>query len=272
MINKIKEVLYVYGYEHIVITKDDTRCVKGQHIYIVKDTRSAVFFALGMYKEGVKKIAVVFEEDFLSSAYTAITECWFQRIPILLVAYNSVDSNGIDYLKRCIDKINSVKKISELEETVVGWNDIKSPALIRLQEYVEFKTFDYSSILDVFIRKFKGKIFVYNANQKLDIPNICYMQASHMYGVLSKYVGYNYHNPAILCIPEEYLSLDINVFNIRYIRKGFKVVVLGNTGIPSFFDWATNNKISIVETTQNNIQEHCDSFLNAECPTILYIK
>lgn len=271
MISKVVEILNKNGFRHIVTTVNNDN-INDSNIFIIKDVRSAFFYALGLYKEGAQKIAVLCEEDFISSAYTAITECWFQRVPILIVTFNSIYTNGIDYLKRCVDKISIARDYNELNKLVTNLENFNSPWMIRLQEFLQFKEYDYSFILGILTKKCNEPIFIYNSNHIYNIPNVRHMNASHMYGALSKYVGYCVSQPSILCIPEEYLFLDINVFNSRYINNNFKVVVLGNASMLNFTEWTRKCSIDFIESTREELQKQCNIFIKMQSPTILYIK
>ena len=148
MLQSLIDSLYNNGYNNIVMTSSESiKCPNDLSLYQIEDPRSASFFALGLYKQAIKKIALVVDEDFISNLYSALTECWFQRIPILIVSYNASINCSIDYMDRCIDfKVNLLRHQS-LDDAIEKCPEFRGPVIIRIFEIKSRQSTDYTKIL-----------------------------------------------------------------------------------------------------------------------------
>ena len=274
MLQSLIDSLYNNGYNNIVMTSSESiKCPNDLSLYQIEDPRSASFFALGLYKQAIKKIALVVDEDFISNLYSALTECWFQRIPILIVSYNASINCSIDYMDRCIDfKVNLLSHQS-LDDAIEKCPEFRGPVIIRIFEIKSRQSTDYTKILLLLkLLGYKKSIFVHNSEKEFVIDNVHYLSNRYKFGSLSKYIAYCMVNEALLCIPGSYLRIDANIFNCRYITRSFKVIVLGDNRDLNISEWLSNNNVNLIEASENNIKTSCTALFNSEMATLLYVK
>lgn len=276
MLENILKIVRRAGYENIIITEKAIFSEKDA-IYI-SDVRSAVFFALGKAKKGLGKTTLLIDERFISSAYTALMELWFQRIPVLLILYNGNQTANLDYLRRCVDNIIYIDS-REMSEFPLRENaNIEGPVILRVAEHQDLEAnYDYSDILDSLSKiQYPYKVFVYNSPCIDTGLDVSYITDNHKYGMLSKYTGYitPEESRAILCIPENAMDLDSNIFNSRFISGNFKIIVLADSGHiwNKMKEWIRANDIEVLEVTRQSVDFVQEEFLNDRKPTVLYVK
>lgn len=276
MLENILKIVRRAGYENIIITEKAIFSEKDA-IYI-SDVRSAVFFALGKAKKGLGKTTLLIDERFISSAYTALMELWFQRIPVLLILYNGNQTANLDYLRRCVDNIIYIDS-REMSEFPLRENaNIEGPVILRVAEHPDLEAnYDYSDILDSLSKiQYPYKVFVYNSPCIDTGLDVSYITDNHKYGMLSKYTGYitPEESRAILCIPENAMDLDSNIFNSRFISGNFKIIVLADSGHiwNKMKEWIRANDIEVLEVTRQSVDFVQEEFLNDRKPTVLYVK
>lgn len=72
-----------------------------------QDSRSAVFYAMGQAIKEKRTVGVFVPGAYLPSAYTALTEAWFQKANIIVVAfYDKVSEVKTTWADRCVLKIS----------------------------------------------------------------------------------------------------------------------------------------------------------------------
>lgn len=223
----------------------------------IEDIRSATFYALGISYMSEKNSIVLIEGEYLPNIYTGITEAWFQKKNIIVIAlYNDLDKINSEYLKKCVPSIiniynNDIEKYKEKIE-----NALKGifPVLINIR-YSNFLNtgINYDEILENLNQFLKedDEIFLYNSN---NIKNynfkINYIKEEYKYGTISKYMGYVIANnkKILLCCTDEILKLDLNIFNNRYINNNIKIIILNKENFifqKNIDEWINSNNIDI---------------------------
>ena len=274
MIQSIINDLYRCGYKSIVITSDGKFDEPSDlTLFQIRDPRSAAFFSLGLYKQGSEKVALIVNEDFISSTYTALTECWFQRVPLLVISYNASVNTNLFYLERCAVINSTLLSHMELEREINTNNMFYTPVVYRIIGSEPYISSDFSDVITcVNNLNYKGNIIIHNSDQDVKDGNVQYFSNKYRFGALSKYIANCLVNDALICIPSSYLESESNVFNCRYISKNFKCVVLEDEKEIRFKEWVLNNNIHLIETNKENLLANCSKLLSSNCATLLYIK
>lgn len=274
MVNSIIDLVCNHGYENVIIDDKYTfSCRNDARVHIIRDPRSAVFFALGLYKQGIKRIAFIVDEDFISSAYTSLTECWFQRIPLLIVTINSSFNHNLEYLDRCTDFKINLQDINEIDSALSSYSEFYAPGIIRIHNKVINKCTDFSTIINLVDELgYNHKVFVYDYEYNGSISNVVSLSRKYKFGAFSKYIAYNYVNEALLCVPSSYFNYDVNVINCRYITDKFKAIVLDDGGSINFEEWLMDNNIKVIEITKDKLRTGCSDLISAKKATLLYVK
>ncbi len=241
---KIDKDLFEYIEDNFNITK-------------IEDIRSATFYALGTSYMTEKSSILLIEGEYLPNIYTGITEAWFQKKNIIVIAlYNDLDKINSEYLRKCIPTIiniynNDIEKYKEKIESAVK---TIFPVLINIK-YINFSNIkiNYDEILENLNQFLKedDELFLYNSNSikkyNFRIKNI---KEEYKYGIISKYMGYVIakNKKILLCCTDEILKLDLNIFNNRYINNNMKIIILNKENIISeknIDKWIKNNNIDI---------------------------
>lgn len=276
MLEYILKVIENAGYRNLITTERTAVC-DADAIHI-PDVRSAAFFALGKVKKEREKTALLIDERFVAGAYTALTELWLQREPVLVILYNCSQNTRPDYLKRCtgdIIPIDTKECADRLPETIC---QSKGPVVLRVAGCAASEPcYDYSEILSGLSKiGYRGKVFVYNACDEAAGLDVSYVGADYKYGLLSKYVGYitPAGSQAVLCIPENVINLESNIFDSRFISDRFKTVVSADaSGVWNKTQaWIAANGIRVSQTDRRSAEAALQRFLSAEAPAVLYVK
>lgn len=217
-------------------------------VTFIEDARSAVFTAYGLAKSSNRPVVVIIEDAYLPNAYTGLTEAWFQRIPVIVIALNSTDKHSSEYLDRCVDASYFVDGSSDMNVIISNVMLHRGPSLLKVRSEVGLDIkIDYSNIIDLLNSISRvSNIICYDSNNNMGIENI---SSDYKYGVLSKYVGQlSGGKDAVLCVPEEILALDSNIFNLRNFPSNFRLIVKesGMKYWPRLEGWMKNNKINTI--------------------------
>lgn len=256
MLKHILDSLKKKGVADVIITLkqllDLNNNIPGFELSFVEDVRSAVFNAYGMAKISHTPSVVIVDDAYLPNTYTALTEAWFQRVPVIVISLNSTNLESSWYLKRCIDAEFFVDNPTILKEIVDDVIKHKGPTLIKMSETLNEERIDYSRIRQILTGVVENeKVLCYNSSGQLEgFENI---KPEYKYGILSKYVGRLVGGEkAILCIPEEILALDTNIFNFRDFPNGFRLFVKYTDGF--YWDkigkWLESNNINVAVVDQ----------------------
>lgn len=204
-------------------------CIDGAENY--QDSRSAVFYGMGQAIKEKRTVGVFVSGAYLSSAYTALTEAWFQKANVIVVAfYDKVSEVKTAWADRCVLK-NITVDISEISEHTDILRDccnLNGPVLINIVgiKMVD-NPVDYSNWVNAIHNIDKDKkIVCYNSTENTGVINVI---SKDKYGIISKYIGMSVAMDAgvLLCTSDCFL-LDANVFRTRYANSNMKIVFLDN--------------------------------------------
>ena len=259
MLESILKKLQNKGITNVVLT---SKCAAFENelsleYEYIEDVRSAVFNAYGRAKMGHSPVVVIVDEDYLPSTYTAMTEAWFQRTPIIVLSYNSHNVESSYYLNRCVDATFFVDNVDRIDQVVEDVLNYSGPTLVKIKErFDQEESIDYSQIIESLGRLSDNSLIIcYNGkNLNNTIKNI---EPKYKYGILSKLLGFlSGGKDCLLCIPEDLLSLDSNIFNIRNLPRSFKLIVknTGNNYWQKFEKWIAQNDIRTVVLEQGQLQ------------------
>lgn len=250
-------------------------------VEFIDDVRSANFYANGKTIMSNKPITLIIDGEYLANIYTAITESWFQKISVNIIAiYNEYDNINCEYLKRVIPNIINIydEDIIKYEEKINKAIDEKYPSLINIKYQIYDKLNDYSEVCNQLekILDSNEEIYLYNANINKEynfiVKNIL---SKYKYGILSKYMGYivGKNKKVLMCCTSDLLKIDINIFNNRYVDEKLKIIIYDIDNIivnDNIEKWINNNNINIIKT--NNVDvEKLRIFWNSENPEIMVI-
>lgn len=221
----------------------------------IEDARSAAFYALGRAKVTEKPVALFVEAAYVASTYTAITEAFYQKVPVLIVSFDYkrtfCEESFMRYSVSTIYNITNIEHINEIRIT-------NKPVLVKIcleEEKINRKAHK-TGILERLLLTLnetllpQDEVLLYADDVPCNFDDgitIRQYSAEYQYGVISKYLGmlqYAEHE-LILMIPEQMFRLDYNVFNSRYITPKMKIIV---------YDVQDENNIKLEWLTYNKIQ------------------
>lgn len=196
-------------------------------VHSIADARSAAFFAYSYSKTKHVRVTLIVEECYLSNVYTALTESWFQNVPLIVIAVNSLGHDGTQYLERCVGGIAFESSITNVKKRIEEYHGDK-PFLIKIATSISTEVqYNISSLIKSIRLKFDGRIEAFNPSESFNDRLIFPISANHKYGIISKYIGrLMVSSESLLIIPEHLLELDSNVFNIRNLPRGFKIIII----------------------------------------------
>lgn len=276
IINEILNRLQDKGVRKAVstIALDDTIDMSHFVTDYIEDARSAVFAAYGTAKIDKNPVVIITEDAYLPNTYTGLTEAWFQRIPVIVIALNSDSMESSRYLERCVDSSFLVNSLSDIDEAINKIFLCSGPSLIKVKEQNKEDTIiDYSYILNC-LESFSRFQSVICYNSKINSQRITDVDPQYKYGILSKYIGsLNGGAKSILCIPEELLGLDTNIFNIRNLPSNFRLVVksTGSGHWGKMEKWISKNGIKTYVHSQKDERTKFDNELQQSPVAILVV-
>lgn len=283
MLNHVLKFYALNGIKDVVFAEDKNNllslgCLDHFDVSYIQDARSASFFAYGKAKMNQKMVLLIVDESFIPSIYTAITETWFQKVPLIIISYNVRNYSDTEYLRRCVLQSYCIKSIDDTNLLELSLK-ADGPVLIRMKETIEYETFYcYNELLDCFssLLSTSDCVFCYNSSSLTDsynytVHNIDYV---HKYGIISKYVGWITASESrdILCINEELLALDSNIFNFRNLPSTFKLLIVGNgSGLWHKEErWVISNHIKVIKSDMVN-NGIARELIEANSATVLYL-
>lgn len=290
MLIDILETLKAKGYIDIIYTFDIKSEIKESdkeyinnnfQINNIKDVRSATFYALG--KENLHKNCIILVNgDDLQSTLTGITETWFQKLNVFVIAlYKKYDDIKTDFIRRVMPNIIRIydEDFSEYKSLILKATAHCTPSLITLKYDTVDIEYDYNNFIKLLSKILKNgdEVFCYNSNNMLENNfNIKSIKSKYKYCIISKYMGYiiGTKKKSLLCMPAMLLLLDLNILNNRYINENFKVILFNVEEIKeddTLEKWIENNNIK--SKCINKIDENVlNEFWNLEEPAILLVK
>lgn len=290
MLIDILETLKAKGYIDIIYTFDIKSEIKESdkeyinnnfQINNIKDVRSATFYALG--KENLHKNCIILVNgDDLQSTLTGITETWFQKLNVFVIAlYKKYDDIKTDFIRRVMPNIIRIydEDFSEYKSLILKATAHCTPSLITLKYDTVDIEYDYNNFIKLLskILKKDDEVFFYNPNNVLNNNfNIKSIKSKYKYCIISKYMGYitGIKKKSLLCIPAKLLLLDLNILNNRYINENFKVILFNAEEVKeddTLEKWIENNNIKSKYINKND-EDVLNEFWNLEEPAILLVK
>lgn len=291
MLKKILTTLLKENYKNIVLTDDikeimhtdDAEYVKDKfNVNTIKDIRSATFYALG--KENLhNKTAVIVRGEELQNTLTGITETWFQRLNVIIIAlYEKYDNIKTGFIYRVIPNIIKIYEddYSQYEKKILKSTNAYMPSLITLKYNFKNVEYNYDNLIGKLknIMKEDDEVILYSDEdfEKVKEFKIKNIDQKYKYGILSKYMGYiiGKNKRVLLCIPTSLALIELNIFNNRYINEKFKIILFNSNKIDdveTLTKWVNNNKIKarIIDSLEN---DDLEEFWNSKEPEALIIK
>lgn len=194
------------------------------------DARSAAFYALGKTIKNRASITLVVPGEYLSSTYTAITEAWFQKANVVVLAlfekYSDVKTSWMD---RCV--LQTATYGPEEQDSLVlamkEARDMPGPALFNLVGApVKEDSIEYGALLTA-LRAVAARVnvWLYNPTECAD-PYAHAIGTRDKYGILSRYIGMSTAmDEGVLICPASCALLDMNIFRTRYANGNMKIVL-----------------------------------------------
>lgn len=272
MIKQIITRLKEYGLYNYVLTDHNldeilSNIVKPEQCTYFEDVRSATFFAFGQSKLQGKPSVLIVDDDFISNCYTALIETWMQRIPLIIISYNSRKLSSIQYLQRCLDAIYEINDKVNIDTTSSKWSAINGPILIRIFfDYNKNGAFTYADVLKQLTKRVAPeRILCYNISiEEAAEYGVANIEKKYKYGIISKYVGRLMSgNPSILVIPDFILELESNIFNVRNLPSTFRVYIKKTSDkiIDNYTQWLKSNNIEVKRFDDFNEDEKLPSMI-----------
>lgn len=193
-----------------------------------QDARSAAFCAMGMSIKERQPVTLLLPGSYLASAYTAITEAWFQKAAVIVYAfYKKVSDVNTGWADRCAKTMTvHVEEYEEKANEIAGFYYMQKPVLINIVGVdVEDAQMDYSDVMATISKIDASARFIcYNS---IEHPQIINIKTKHKYGVLSKYIGMSTAiNAGYLLCNADCVLVDVNIFRTRYANGNMKIVML----------------------------------------------
>ena len=242
----------------------------------IEDVRSATFYACGMSQETDEAIGLVISEESLPNIYTGLTEAWFQRRPIVVIALCSrVLNKNIDYLNNCTEACFKIQNDLDIEQFFQDVSIVDSPIVMLIEEeynrnhkVINFDLMPLINQLDS-----SDQVILSSAiKTDLNLPQIHKVPVEYRYGLFSKYMGYLLGNDSRTILVADYdsVKLDMNIFNNRYICTKFKMILLKVNQEFEVDGWIESNGIKVMYAQSFN-ENIVKSFLEFNAPSLLVI-
>lgn len=198
-----------------------------------KDARSGAFYAMGVSMKENIPVTLIVPGEYISSIYTAITEAWFQKVNVVVLAlYEKISVVNTSWMERCVVAnatygIDEESGINAFLENAYG---MKGPILLNVvgERFYE-NACDYTEIINMLesVSMSEIEFWCYNTKNKVEKNNFHSIHSQHKYGVISKYIGMSVvSNVGILLCNAECALVDINVFRTRYAKDNMKIVLV----------------------------------------------
>ena len=281
MIKKIIDIFTKYHVKNFVVEKElSNHCMEG--VILFNDVRSATFYAFGESLKKNEPVVLIVSGNNLPNVYTGITEAWFQKANVIIVAiYSHYKEIKCAYMERCVLEYHIYDE-NELmsENNLMNIVEKKGPVLINLIVKIEEELLNnYYDILKVVnnVVEQKTDVFAYNAEKnfnQLEKINIRNIEPQYKYGIFSKYIGFIAGGGnAILCCSSKNILLDANIFRTRYSSNNIKIIIHDKDNIINEYSvdkWITSNKWNYSETEEIN-EEIINNMLRLEKPSVLVV-
>lgn len=246
-------------------------------LHSIYDIRSAVFFAFGIARTQKKPAVVLTESQYISNAYTAMTEAWFQKVPVIIISLEK-ENERYDYLENCSDMIVHIDREEQIK---IFDNMLKSskPSVVCVWHGdIKNNVYDAADLLkklSPFLSD-KDDIFVgENIICRSKVGTVHEILRKYDYGTVSKYCGFveGCKGKAILISDVNKLKLDGNVFNNRYVSGKYKIILLKKPEEElKFTAWITDNHFTIIHSRIEELaEEEIEHFMNYNKPSMMIL-
>jgi len=241
----------------------------------ITDVRSAAFYAFGDSKATNENVILVIDGDYLPSIYTVLTEAWFQKTNLIVLAlYDSIYDIETNYLNRCtvVNMKLLDKDLDQFEDKIKKGLELVGPKLINVVTNKKYKENDYTKVLkglDKVLQK-EDVVFVYNSLEFKSKYSLVNVPKKYKYGVISKYLANleGKDNNTILVATKDCLEIDSNILNNREMNNKFKMILIGD--VSKSKAWIENNNINYLEST--NLKKDLEVLITLDIPTVLVVK
>lgn len=213
------------------------------------DARSAAFYALGIALKKNVPVTLIIPGQYLSNTYTAITEAWFQKANIIVIAlFEKVSEVKTFWMDRCVLQSATFghDEQTSFEKMLKSARGLPGPVLFNLIGYSQQEeVIDYTAVITALLSLCPPlKITAYHPNNPQN-ENITAVPRENKYGLISKYIGMStLKDTGVLLCPAECALLDMNVFRTRYANSNMKIVLLDEKGLLDDLNipqWITEN-------------------------------
>ena len=213
--------------------------VKNRKVKPYADARSAGFYAMGKALRTGETVILLVPGEFLTSVHTALTECWFQKASVIVIAFfEKISEVKTQWMDRCvISTLTAGIDEADLIQHYLKENATpKGPVLLNIvgKTCIPEKK-DYSAALFQISEK---KVCTFHGMDKNTIPY------HYKYGLISKYIGASIiKDCGILMCTTDCVLVDVNVFRTRYANKNMRIVVFddGTLSEKSIDLWIQSN-------------------------------
>lgn len=221
-----------------------------------RDARSAAFFAMGTAVKTCRSVTLVVSGHDLPSTYTAITEAWFQKANVIVVAlFEKVSQVKTAWMDRCVLQTATfgADEQAAFETMMHSVRGLPGPVLINLTGFpLEEKPMDYTAVTQA-LRAVKPEVkMTAYCPCETDGKNLTTVSEQEKYGLISKYVGMSVvKDVGVLLCPVQCALLDMNIFRTRYANGNMKIVLLDENGILADLNvaqWVTGNGWEYLES------------------------
>lgn len=193
-----------------------------------EDSRSAAFYAMGVAIKEAKPVYLLVPGEYITSVYTAVTEAWFQKANVIVIAlFSSISSVKTTWCDRCtlVSENCHISETDVIEQFLAETEGLHGPALLNVvyENSSETKT-DYSDAIGA-LREANRNLAIRCYNPKIT-SDVIVIPPTDKYGVLSKYIGMSaVKDCGILLCNADPVLVDINIFRTRYRNNNMKIVI-----------------------------------------------
>ncbi|HBM5396893.1 TPA: hypothetical protein LY322_001682 [Enterococcus faecium] len=212
------------------------------------DSRAAMFFAMGQALAKRRNVVVMLADE-LTSCYTALTECAFQQVDLIVFAFQTV-RHEIDLasLKNCGCNLINCSAQDDIDRVVSNTKGLNQTTVIKINMNCESDKdhiCEYIDLPDIPVF-FHGSLYSPASKKKYE-----------QYGQVSKYLGYLVGGKdAILIISHNEFLNDISVW-INYYSFGEiqpKIIIFDSPNDYQY-KWLCDLECSVAHSTNRFLSE-----------------
>lgn len=271
LVETIYRELKYNGVKHFVFETDivEQLSFKNEIIHTVADVRSAAFYACGLSQKNNSHVALFVRKEFLPSSLTGLTEAWFQRCHLVIVALGSnILNDDLSYFKNCTCSRVKIQTEEDIRFYIPQVKNRVVPEIFLVEENLELpQRLNFVDKIDVDSDfTMINQVFVYERVKECfyDSNRIVIIEECDKYCTISKYMGYCVGTDTInvLVIDDLLIFLDVNIFNNRYLNGKFKLLVIGSVKDAAVLKWIAANRIKFIEA--DDVHQALEKLLNTD--------